>query len=168
MYPYADEDDDGKTLTYEGYNYIRCPLCCNVVKLVKPDDKDADEENDGKALADEGYSYIRELEYQDGLEETDEEKDDEEAQPAKKPVKLGDEDSDEEAPAARPGAFVDGIPFYIRGRPVHPNSWEQSFYTPEELQARSAQLQWGEKSEIGTSARQCFFIFRRRREHSRG
>ena len=27
MYPYADEDDDGKTLTYEGYNYIRCPLC---------------------------------------------------------------------------------------------------------------------------------------------
>ena len=158
MYPYADEDDDGK----------RCPLCCNVVKLVKPDDKDADEENDGKALADEGYSYIRELEYQDGLEETDEEKDDEEAQPAKKAAKLGDEDSDEEAPAAHPDAFVDGIPFYIRGRPVHPNSWEQSFYTPEELQARSAQLQWGEKSEIGTSARQCFFIFRRRREHSRG
>ena len=101
MDPYADEDDDGKTLTYEGYNYIRCPLCCNVVKLVKPDDKDADEENDGKALADEGYSYVRELEYQDGLmkddeREDDEEEDDEEAQPAKKPVKLGDKDSDEE------------------------------------------------------------------------
>ena len=54
-----------------------------------------------------------------------------------------------QAPTARPAAFVDGIPLYTRGRPVHPNSWEQSFYTPEELQARSAQLQWEEKSEIG-------------------
>ena len=88
MDPYADEDDDGKTLTYEGYNYIRCPLCCNVVKLVKPDDEDANENDDGKARADFVYSYVRELEYQDGLmkddeREDDEEEDDEEAQPAK-------------------------------------------------------------------------------------
>ena len=54
------------------------------------------DENDGKTIVDEGYSYIRELEYQDSLLEEDEE-DEEEAQPAKKLVKLGDEDADEES-----------------------------------------------------------------------
>ena len=54
------------------------------------------DENDGKTIVDEGYSYIRELEYQDSLLEEDEE-DEEDAQPAKKLVKLGDEDADEES-----------------------------------------------------------------------
>jgi hypothetical protein len=89
-----------KTLS-EGVRVASLEVAQPAKKLAKLDDEDANENDDGKALADEGYSYIRELEYQDGLmeddeEEDDEEKDDEEAQPAKKPVKLGDKDSDEE------------------------------------------------------------------------
>ena len=108
----ANENDDGKALADEGYSYVR--------EL---------EYQDGLMKTDE--------------EEDDEEEDDEEAQPAKKPVKLGDTESDEEddsedqpaqeleekdadggdeevhqpAISARPDAWVDDIPFYIRGRP---------------------------------------------------
>ena len=93
MDPSADEDDDGKTRPYEGYNYTRCR---NVVKLVKPDDKDADEK----------------------------------------------------ARAARPDAFVDGKPFYIRGgpaqpakKPVKPEEKDADEEDDEEVQpAASAQL----------------------------
>ena len=106
----ANENDDGKALADEGYSYVR--------EL---------EYQDGLMKTDE--------------EEDDEEEDDEEAQPAKKPVKLGDTESDEEddsedqpaqeleekdadggdeevhqpAISARPDAWVDDIPFYIRG-----------------------------------------------------
>ena len=105
MDPSADEDDDGKTRPYEGYNNTRCPLCCNVVKLVKPDDKDADEE----ARAARPDAFV------DGIPFYIRGRPDEEAQPAKKPVKPDDKDADEKARAARPDAFVDGKPFYIRG-----------------------------------------------------
>jgi hypothetical protein len=106
----ANENDDGKALADEGYSYVR--------EL---------EYQDGLMKTDE--------------EEDDEEEDDEEAEPAKKPVKLGDTESDEEddsedqpaqeleekdadggdeevhqpAISARPDAWVDDIPFYIRG-----------------------------------------------------
>jgi len=106
----ANGNDDGKALADEGYSYIR--------EL---------EYQDGVMKTDE--------------EEDDEEEDDEEAEPAKKPVKLGDTESDEEddsedqpaqeleekdadggdeevhqpAISARPDAWVDDIPFYIRG-----------------------------------------------------
>ena len=107
MDPSADEDDDGKTRPYEGYNYTRCR---NVVKLVKPDDKDADEK--ARAARPDAFTVVHSF-YIRG-------RPDEEAQPAKKPVKPDDKDADEKARAARPDAFVDGKPFYIRGGPAQP------------------------------------------------
>ena len=95
---YADEDVDGKYQDglEEKEEKEDKEVAEPAKKLAKLDDEDANGNDDGKALADEGYSYIRELEYQDSLLEEDEE-DEEEAQPAKKLVKLGDEDADEES-----------------------------------------------------------------------
>jgi len=104
MDPSADEDDDGKTRPYEGYNYTRCR---NVVKLVKPDDKDADEK--ARAARPDAFTVVHSF-YIRG-------RPDEEAQPAKKPVKPDDKDADEKARAARPDAFTVVHSFYIRGRP---------------------------------------------------